>query len=73
LPLVDISAALSWRGVPHALRDRAARELRRYPGLTASLKRLLGKPPSREEDQAATPADSQRIRQTIVAEPRSVP
>lgn len=73
LPLVDISAALGWRGIPHALRDRAARELRRYPGLTASLKRLLGKPPSREEDQAATPADGQRTRQTIVAEPRSVP
>ena len=33
LPLVDISAALSWRGLPYALRDRAARELRSYPRL----------------------------------------
>ena len=48
-PLVDLSAALSWRGLPYALRDRAARKLRRYPKLTATLKRLLGKPPSREE------------------------
>ena len=49
LPLVDLSAALSWRGLPYALRDRAARKLRRYPKLTATLKRALGKPPSREE------------------------
>ena len=50
MPLVDVSAALSWRGLPHALRDRAVRALRRYPGLMAHLKRALGKPPSREED-----------------------
>jgi CelD/BcsL family acetyltransferase involved in cellulose biosynthesis len=50
LPLVDVSAALSWRGWPHALRDRVARELRRYPRLTAYLKRALGKPLSREEN-----------------------
>jgi CelD/BcsL family acetyltransferase involved in cellulose biosynthesis len=50
LPLVDVSAGLSWRGWPHALRDRAARELRNYPGLTACLKRALGKPLSREEN-----------------------
>ena len=50
LPLVDISAALSWRGLPYALRDRAARELRNYPQLTAFLKRALGKPLSREEN-----------------------
>jgi CelD/BcsL family acetyltransferase involved in cellulose biosynthesis len=50
LPLVDISAALGWRGVPHALRARAVRELRRYPKFTARLKRALGKPPSREEE-----------------------
>jgi CelD/BcsL family acetyltransferase involved in cellulose biosynthesis len=49
LPLVDISAALGWRGLPYALRDRAARELRNYPKLAARLKRALGKPPSREE------------------------
>jgi CelD/BcsL family acetyltransferase involved in cellulose biosynthesis len=46
LPLVDISAALSWRGRPHALRDRVARELRNYPQLDAYLKRALGKPSS---------------------------
>jgi len=50
LPLVDISAALSWRGLPYALRDRAARELRNYPKLAAYLKRALGKPLSREEN-----------------------
>jgi CelD/BcsL family acetyltransferase involved in cellulose biosynthesis len=49
LRLVDLSAGLSWRGWPYALRDRAARKLRRYPQLTAHLKRALGKPPSREE------------------------
>jgi CelD/BcsL family acetyltransferase involved in cellulose biosynthesis len=50
LPLVDLSAALNWRGLPYALRDRAARESRRYPKLTATLKRAFGKPPSRDEN-----------------------
>jgi CelD/BcsL family acetyltransferase involved in cellulose biosynthesis len=50
LPLVDISAALSWRGWPHALRDRAARELRNHPRLDAYLKRGLGKSSSRGGD-----------------------
>jgi CelD/BcsL family acetyltransferase involved in cellulose biosynthesis len=50
LPLVDISVALSWRGWPHALRDRAARELRNSPELNTFLKRALGKPLSREEN-----------------------
>jgi CelD/BcsL family acetyltransferase involved in cellulose biosynthesis len=49
IALADVSAALSWRGLPYALRDRAARELRRYPQFAARLKRVLGKPPSREE------------------------
>ena len=49
LPLVDITAALGWRGIPYALRDRAVSELRRYPRLAAFVGRLLGKPPSREE------------------------
>ena len=49
LALVDITAALSWRGVPLALRDRAVRELRRYPRLAAYVGRVLGKPLSREE------------------------
>ena len=50
IALLDISAALSWRGIPYALRDRAARELRKYPGLASYVKRALGKPPSREEN-----------------------
>jgi CelD/BcsL family acetyltransferase involved in cellulose biosynthesis len=49
IALVDFSAALSWRGLPYALRDRAARRLRGHSKLTAHLKRALGKPPSREE------------------------
>lgn len=50
-PLVDVGAALSWRGQPQALRDRAVLALRRYPKLSARLKQALGKSkPSREED-----------------------
>ena len=49
IALADVGAALSWRGLRHALRDRAARELRRYPKLAARLKRALGRPPPREE------------------------
>ena len=49
LPLADITAALSWRGLPYALRDRAVRELRRHPRLAAQVGRALGRPPSREE------------------------
>jgi CelD/BcsL family acetyltransferase involved in cellulose biosynthesis len=49
IPLVDFTAALSWRGVPYALRDRAARWLRGHPRLAERVKRALGKPPSREE------------------------
>jgi CelD/BcsL family acetyltransferase involved in cellulose biosynthesis len=49
IPLVDLTAALGWRGVPYALRDRAARWLRRHPGLAGYIKRAMGKPPSREE------------------------
>jgi CelD/BcsL family acetyltransferase involved in cellulose biosynthesis len=47
LPLVDITAALSWRGMPYLLRDRAVRELRRYPQLAALVGRALGRPASR--------------------------
>ena len=50
LPLIDISAALSARGWPYALRDRAVRALRNYPRLDARLKRIFGKPLSREEN-----------------------
>lgn len=49
LPLLDISAALSWRGLPRVLRARIAQELRNHPKLTTYLKRALGRPPSREE------------------------
>ncbi|MCK1643183.1 GNAT family N-acetyltransferase [Bradyrhizobium sp. 157] len=49
VPLIDVSAALSWRGWPYALRDRAVRELRNYPRLDLHVKRLLGKPLSREK------------------------
>jgi len=50
LPLVDLNATLSWRGVPHALRGRAASKLCHYPRLTAYLKRVLGMPSSRQEN-----------------------
>lgn len=50
LPLVDITAALSFRGIPHVLRDHAVCRLRRYPRLAACLGRLLGKPQTREEN-----------------------
>ena len=50
VPLVDILAALSWRGWPHALRDRAARELRRHPRLAAHARRMLGRPPRLAEN-----------------------
>ena len=44
LPLIDISAALSWRGRPFALRDRAVLALRNHPQLDARLRRAFGKP-----------------------------
>ncbi|KJC58254.1 hypothetical protein UP10_25185 [Bradyrhizobium sp. LTSPM299] len=50
MPLVDLGASLSWRGWPHALRDRAVLMLRRYPKLTARLKQALGKSPSSREE-----------------------
>jgi CelD/BcsL family acetyltransferase involved in cellulose biosynthesis len=49
IALMDFSAALSWRGLPHALRDRAARRLRGHPWIAERVKRALGKPASREE------------------------
>jgi CelD/BcsL family acetyltransferase involved in cellulose biosynthesis len=49
IALVDFTAALSWRGLPYALRDRAARWLRSHPRLAERIKRALGKPASREE------------------------
>ena len=50
MPLVDILAALSWRGWPYELRHRAARELRRHPRLAAQARRMLGRPQPREEN-----------------------
>jgi hypothetical protein len=50
MPLVDVSAALSWRGLPYALRDRAARELRKYPRLAPYVRRVLGRASPREEN-----------------------
>jgi len=49
IPLADVTAALSWRGIPYQLRDRVVRELRRYPRFGAWLGRLLGRQPNREE------------------------
>jgi CelD/BcsL family acetyltransferase involved in cellulose biosynthesis len=48
-PLTDVSMALGWRGIPYALRDRAAQRLRRYPRLAAMVGRALGKL-SRDEE-----------------------
>jgi CelD/BcsL family acetyltransferase involved in cellulose biosynthesis len=50
MPLVDILAALSWRGWPYGLRHRAARALRRHPRLAAQARRMLGRPQPREEN-----------------------
>jgi CelD/BcsL family acetyltransferase involved in cellulose biosynthesis len=50
LPLVDVSAVLSWRGWPYALRDRAARELRKYPRLALHVRRALGRTPPLDEN-----------------------
>ena len=49
LPLVDLTAALGWRGMPYVLRDHAVHQLRRFPRLAACLSRLIGKRPTREE------------------------
>ena len=51
MPLLDLSASLSWRGWPQALRHQCVSALHRYPRLSARLKRAFGKVrPSREED-----------------------
>lgn len=41
LPLTDVSIALTWRGVPYVLRDRAAQGLRRYPRLAERIRRAI--------------------------------
>jgi CelD/BcsL family acetyltransferase involved in cellulose biosynthesis len=50
LALADLTSALSWRGIPYALRDRAARRLRQHPWLAACVGRVRGRPRSREEN-----------------------
>ena len=49
IPLTDVTVALTWRGMPFMMRDRAAQRLRRYPKLATRVGRTLGRPPSREE------------------------
>jgi CelD/BcsL family acetyltransferase involved in cellulose biosynthesis len=49
LPLLNITAALSWRGKPLAMRDRIVRALRRFPRLSARISRALGTRSMREE------------------------
>lgn len=48
-PLTDVSIALGRRGIPYALRDRAAQQLRRFPWLAERVGRLRGKRPIFEE------------------------
>jgi CelD/BcsL family acetyltransferase involved in cellulose biosynthesis len=47
-PLTDVSVALSWRGMPYALRDHAVQHLRRHPWLAERVGRAFGKTLSRE-------------------------
>jgi CelD/BcsL family acetyltransferase involved in cellulose biosynthesis len=49
LLLTDVSIALGWRGIPYALRDRAAQRLRRFPWLAERVGRMRGKRPAFEE------------------------
>jgi len=49
LPLVDVSIALDWRGLPYILRDHAVQRLRRYPRLNDRVRRALGRPPTGED------------------------
>jgi len=43
LPLTDVSIALSWRGMPYVLRDRAMQRLRRYPRLAEQARRAVAR------------------------------
>jgi CelD/BcsL family acetyltransferase involved in cellulose biosynthesis len=43
-PLTDVSVPLGWQGIPYALRDSAAQQLRRFPWLAERVGRALGKP-----------------------------
>jgi CelD/BcsL family acetyltransferase involved in cellulose biosynthesis len=48
-PLYDLGLAATPLGLPAALRIRAGALLRQYPQARESVRRLLGKPPTREE------------------------
>lgn len=48
-PLADATLALGWRGIPRALRDCAARCLRRHPWLAKMVGRALGRLSQYEE------------------------
>jgi CelD/BcsL family acetyltransferase involved in cellulose biosynthesis len=50
VPLLNKTKALTWRGMPYELRDRAVRELRRYPHLSLRVSRALGTQSAREEE-----------------------
>jgi CelD/BcsL family acetyltransferase involved in cellulose biosynthesis len=43
-PLTDVSVPLGWQGIPYALRDSAAQQLRRFPWLAEQVGRALGRP-----------------------------
>src|SRR5258708_25463781 len=47
-PLTHSTLAPTWQGLPYALRDRAAKQVRRHPWLAERVDRALGKP-SRED------------------------
>jgi CelD/BcsL family acetyltransferase involved in cellulose biosynthesis len=49
-PLYDIATPGTLLGVPAAIRMRAGAFLRQYPGARDTVRRLLGKPPLREEN-----------------------
>jgi CelD/BcsL family acetyltransferase involved in cellulose biosynthesis len=49
-PLFNLTAPLSWRGMPLALRENIVRRIRRYPRFASRISRALGKRSAREED-----------------------
>jgi hypothetical protein len=49
LRLVNLTRALSWRGMPRAARDALVREIRRHPRLAVRISRALGTRSQREE------------------------
>ena len=49
LRLVNLTKALSWRGVPLAARDGLVREIRRHPRFAVRISRALGMRSAREE------------------------